>query len=318
MKVVVTRRTPEIAIQMLRAHFDVVYRDVDSLLDKAELMTMVSDADAVLSSLTDTIDQEVVDVMKKTKIVMNLAVGYNNLDVNALKAAGIVIANTPDVLSDTTAETAWSLLMAVSRHIVAADRFVREGKWKGFSSDLFLGQDVYGKSLGIIGAGRIGRRFAEKARGFNMHISYHSRHRHYDFEKMHNAEFKSLENLMSSCDIISLHVPFNNETQCLIGEKELALMKPNAILINTSRGAVIDEKALIQTLQERKIFGAGLDVYENEPHVPAELLALDNVVLLPHIGSASVETRNQMAVLAARNIIEVLQGRQPLTPIDSL
>lgn len=315
MKVIITRKVPSVAVELLKAHYEVVYRPIDDLLDKKELIDLVKDADALLTSLTDQVDEEVIAHMNQMKIVMNLAVGYNNLNVEALKAKGIVVANTPDVLSDTTAETAWSLLMAVSRRIVAADKFVRAGQWKGFSSDLFLGQDVYGKKLGIIGAGRIGRRFAEKARGFNMHISYYSRHRHFEFEKRHNAEYVGLEELLRTCDIVSLHVPFTAETDRLIGAKELGLMKPTSILINTSRGSVIDEEALVETLKEGRIFGAGLDVYANEPHVPEALLELDNVVLLPHIGSASVETRHQMAVLAARNIIEVLSGRPAITPV---
>lgn len=315
MKVLITRKIPSIGVEMLKEKHDVIENLSDVQMTKEQLIEAVSDVDAVLSALTDPIDETVIKAGKNLKIISNYAVGYNNIDIMAAHSAGVIVTNTPDILSDTTAEVAWALLFAVSRRIVEADRYLRNGKWRTFTSDLMLGQDIHDKTLGIIGAGRIGRRFAEKARGYNMSILYHNREQAMDFEKIHNARYVSLEELLKQSDIVSIHVPLTTETYHLIGENELRMMKENAILINTSRGPILDEKALAKALKEHWIFGAGLDVYENEPHVTPELLNLDNVVLLPHIGSATHETRNNMSVLCARNIIQVLEGRKPSTPV---
>jgi glyoxylate reductase len=228
-----------------------------------------------------------------------------------VKKNNLIVTNTPEVLSDTTAETAISLLFAVSRRIVEADKYVREGKWDGFSPKLLLGKDLHSKTLGIIGAGRIGKRFAEKMRGFHMQVLYHNHDRDLGFEKSFNALYKSLEDLLKESDIVSIHVPLTKETKYMITKKELALMKSDAILINTSRGAVINEADLINVLKNNEIYGAGLDVFENEPAINRELMTLDNVVLTPHIGSASIETREEMAIMAAKNVLNVLSGRKP-------
>ena len=271
--------------------------------------------DGIVSALTDQIDAEIIEACKNVKIFANYAVGFNNFDVEAAKAQGILLSNTPDVLSDSTAETAWSLLFAVSRRIVEADRYVREGKWKNFSAKLMLGQDVHGKTLGIIGAGRIGERFAEKARGYHMRILYHNRTRRLDFEKRFNATYVELDELYAESDFISLHCPLTEETRHLLDADAFRKMKFSAIVVNTSRGPVIDEAALVEALKMNEIWGAGLDVYENEPEIHPDLLEMDNVVLLPHIGSATTETREKMSQMAARNIIEVLEGREPVNPV---
>lgn len=315
MKVLITRRIPIVGVEMLKKKYEVVENAGDVQMTKEQLKEAVKGVDAILSSLTDPIDEEVIAAADRVKVIANYAVGFNNIDVDAARKSGIIVTNTPDVLSDTTAEVAWALLFAVSRRIVEADRYLRNGNWKSFTSDLMLGQDIHDKTLGIIGAGRIGRRFAEKARGYNMHILYHNRDRAMDFEKIHNARYVGLEELLKESDVISIHVPLTTETHHLIGEEQLRMMKSNAILINTARGPIVDEKALAKALKEHWIFGAGLDVYENEPHVPEALMSLDNVVLLPHIGSATIETRNNMSELCARNIINVLEGRSPMTPV---
>ena len=314
-KVLVTDIIPEIGIDMLREHFEVDVNYTEEKLSKKEMIEKFNSYDGILSLLSDVIDEDIIKSCPNVKIIANYAVGFNNIDIEAAKKYNKIITNTPDVLADTTAETAWALLFAVSRRIVEADRYVRNGNWNKFSMTFMLGQDIYNKTLGIVGAGSIGRRFAEKARGYNMKINYFNRNRDFDFEKHYNAEYKPLNELLSESDFISLHVPLTKETHHLIGKEEFNLMKKNSILINTSRGPVVDEKELITALKSRKIYGAGLDVHEFEPHVPKELMELDNAVLLPHIGSASMETRNHMSTLAATNIINVLTGKAPPTPV---
>lgn len=315
MKVVVTRKIPNVGIELLKEKYEVVTNTDDHQMTKAEIIEAIKDADAVITALTDPIDMEVIESAPKVRIYSNYAVGFNNIDINAAQDNRKYVTNTPDVLSDTTAEVAWALLFAASRRIAEADRYVRAGKWTSFSSELMLGQDIHDKTIGIIGAGSIGRRFAEKARGYNNKIVYHNRERVLDFEKSHNARWATLNDLLEECDFISIHVPLTAETTKLIGENELRRMKKNAILINTSRGKVVDEAALAKALKEGWIWGAGLDVYEDEPNVHPELLKLENVVLLPHIGSATTETRDSMSELCAKNIISVLEGRKPLTPV---
>jgi len=314
-KILITDIIPEVGVNLLKEHYDVTMNSSGNGLTKEEMIASFNQYDGIVTSLTNSIDQEVIEACPNVKIMANYAVGYNNVDIESAVKRGLIVTNTPDVLSDTTAETAWSLLFAVSRRIVEADKYVREGNWKKFSSNLFLGRDIFNKTLGIVGAGSIGRRFAEKARGYHMTILYYNRHRDFEFEKQYNAKYVALEELLSESDFVSLHVPLNEETHHLIGEEELLLMKESAILINTARGAVIDQEALIKVLEEKKIYGAGLDVFEDEPNVPEALMALDNVVLLPHIGSSSTETRDRMSELVAHNIINVLEGRAPMTPV---
>ncbi len=314
-RVLVTRDIPESGIEMLQEKYEVVVNRADIAMTREQMLEEFPKYDGIVSALTDQIDAEIIEACKNVKIFANYAVGFNNFDVEAAKSQGILLSNTPDVLSDSTAETAWSLLFAVSRRIVEADRYVREGMWKNFSAKLMLGQDVHGKTLGIIGAGRIGERFAEKARGYHMRILYHNRTRRLDFEKRFNATYVELDELYAESDFISLHCPLTDETRHLLDADAFRKMKFSAIVVNTSRGPVIDEAALVEALKMNEIWGAGLDVYENEPEIHPDLLEMDNVVLLPHIGSATTETREKMSQMAARNIIEVLEGREPVNPV---
>jgi len=314
-KVLITDLIPDLGVNLLKEHYEVTMNTSGNSMTKEEMLHTFNQYDGIVTSLTNPIDEDVIAACPNVKIMANYAVGYNNIDIEAAVKHSLIVTNTPDVLSDTTAETAWSLVFAVSRRIVEADRYVRNGEWKKFSANLFLGRDVFNKTLGIVGAGSIGRRFAEKARGYHMTILYYNRNRDFEFEKQYNATYVSMEQLLSDSDIVSLHCPLNEETHHLIGEEELSLMKETAILINTARGAVIDQEALITALEEKRLYGAGLDVFEDEPMVPERLLKLDNVVLLPHIGSSSTETRDRMSELVAHNIINVLEGRAPITPV---
>lgn len=310
-RVYITSNIPNVADELLKKNFEVEKNVDNKQLTKEELIQLGNTYDGLITSLTDDFNADVLSQIKRTKIFANYAVGYNNFDMDYVKKNNLIVTNTPDVLSDTTAETAISLLFAVSRRIVEADNYVRADKWDGFSPKLLLGKDIHSKTLGIIGAGRIGKRFAEKMRGFHMQVLYHNHDRDLGFEKSFNALYKSLEDLLKESDIVSIHVPLTKETKYMITKKELALMKSDAILINTSRGAVINEADLINVLENKEIYGAGLDVFENEPAINKALMTLDNVVLTPHIGSASVETREEMAIMAAKNVLNVLSGRKP-------
>lgn len=313
--VFVTRKIPGKAIEMLKENFDVIVNEEDRPLTRDELLKGVKDVHGVLCQLTDRIDDEVFEAAKSAKIFANYAVGYNNIDVKAAQNRDVIITNTPDVLTNTTAELAWALLFAVSRRIVEADKYTREGKFKMWKPELLLGTDISGKTLGIIGAGRIGKAFAAMSKGFNMKIIYYNRCRDEEFEKELGATYVSMEELIKKADVVSLHVPLTEDTKYLIGEKELNSMKKTAILINTARGPVVDEKALVKALKNKTIAGAGLDVFENEPQLEEGLTELDNVVVVPHIGSATKETRENMGIMAAENIIRVLKGGEPINPI---
>ena len=244
-------------------------------------------------------------------MIANYAVGFDNIDIKAANKRKIPVSNTPGVLTDATAEMAWALLFSVSRRIVEGDNFSRADRFKGWAPMLMLGQDISGKTLGIIGAGRIGTAFALKSKGFDMKVLYCSNSKNEKIEKELNAKKVDLEQLLRESDFISLHIPLIKSTHHLISEKQLKMMKKTAVLINTSRGPVVDEKALIKILKEKKIFGAGLDVYENEPEIPDKLKKLDNVVLQPHSASATIASRSGMAVLAAENMIMGLRGEKP-------
>ena len=310
-KVYITSNIPDVADELLKEQFEVDKNVENKELTKEDLIELGNAYDGLITSLTDVFDAAVLSQIKRTKIFANYAVGFNNFDIDYAKKNNIIITNTPEVLSDTTAETAIALLFAVSRKIVEADAYVRKGNWQGFSPKLLLGKDIHSKTIGIIGAGRIGHRFAEKMRGFHMQVLYHNRHRDLGFEKSFNAVYKSLEDLLKESDIVSIHVPLTKDTKHMITKKELALMKSDAILINTSRGSVIKEEDLINVLKNKEIYGAGLDVFENEPVINQAFMTLDNVVLTPHIGSASIETREEMARMAAKNVLDVLSGKSP-------
>ncbi len=311
MKIFVTRKIPEPGLILLRKEHEIEVNPYDRVLTKKEIMQGLKGKDGLLCLLTDTIDEEVISSEPKLKMISSYAVGYNNIDVKEATKRGISVSNTPGVLTDATAEMAWSLLFSATRHIVEGDKFTRSGKFKGWDPMLLLGQGITGKTLGIIGAGRIGTCFALKSKGFNMKILYVDGKTDDTLENELGAKKVTLDTLLKKSDFISLHIPLLSSTHHLIGEQELRMMKKTAVLINTSRGPVIDEKALVKALKNGWIFGAGLDVYENEPHVEKELLKLNNVILQPHSASATVESRTKMAIMAAENMLTGLKGEMP-------
>lgn len=318
MKVYITRRIPEPGIEMIRKEHEVEINPYDRVLTREELLQAVKGKDGILCLLTDKIDAEVFDAAgPQLKVVSNYAVGYDNIDVNEATKRGIVVTNTPGVLTETTADLAWALIMAVARRIVEADKFTRAGKYEGWAPMLFLGQDVYGKTLGIIGMGRIGQAVARRAKGFNMKVLYNDIRRiPEELEKELNATFASIDEVIENSDFVSLHTFLSPETYHLINEERLRKMKKTAYLINTSRGPVVDESALVKALKEGWIAGAGLDVYEFEPKLVPGLAECENAVLLPHIASASVETRTKMATMAAENLLAVLANKMPPNPVN--
>jgi glyoxylate reductase len=313
-KVFVTRRLPEGAMQVLNENFDVQCNPYDRVLERQELLDGVKGKDGILPLLTDRIDDELLDTAgSQLKIVANYAVGYNNIDVPACTRHKIPATNTPGVLTDTTADLAMTLLLVVARKIVPADAYARAGKYEGWAPLLFLGNDVHHKTLGILGFGRIGFALAKRAAGFDMNIIYHDATRaDPELEMQVGAKFVDKDTLLAQSDFVSVHVPLSPETHHLISSPELAAMKNSAYLINTSRGEVVDEKALVRALQLGQIAGAALDVFEFEPAIEKELTVMNNVVIVPHIASASIETRTKMGLVAAENLIAVLiKGGKP-------
>ena len=282
-----------------------------SAIDRDELIDRVTGKQALMCLLTDRIDREVLDAAAGLRIVANIAVGYNNVDVAACRARGIVVTNTPDVLTNACADFTWALILGITRRLGEGERELRRGDWKGWALDHLLGTELRGKQLGIVGVGRIGRAVAEKAPAFGMTVAYTSRQQ----TDLAGAEHMTLDRLLATSDVVSLHCPLTPETRHLIDRKALAKMKRSAYLINTSRGPVVDEGALAWALKERLIVGAALDVYEEEPNVHADLLGLENVMLIPHLASATTETRTAMADLAASNVLAVLSGRPAITPV---
>lgn len=312
----VTRRIPDIGISLLRAAgHDVEVSKKDGVFTKKELVDALSSKsyDAVLCLLTDTIDEEIYDAVPTAKIFANYAVGYNNIDVDAAKKRGITITNTPGVLTDTVAEYAFSLMLSVVKRIPEADRFTRSLKYEGWAPELFLGSDLMGKTLGVLGAGRIGSGVATRAKnGLGMNVIYYDVKPNEILEKEIKCTYKdTVEDVLKEADVVTIHVPLLPGTTHLINAERLSLMKPSAYLINTSRGPVVDEAALVDALTKGTIRGAGLDVYENEPKLADGLASLDNVTITPHIASASEETRGKMSEIAAQNIIDFLEGGTP-------
>jgi len=289
----------------LEAACDVDRIDATGPVTHDELVRRVAGKQALLSMVTDTVDRAVIEAGQDLRIIANAAVGYNNIDVAAARERGIIVTNTPDVLTDATADLTLALILAVTRRLGEGERMVRRGDWKGWAFDQLLGMQLRGRQLGIVGFGRIGKAVAQRAAAFGMTIAHTSR----------SAAGMPLDRLLSTSDIVSLHVPLTPETRHMIGQPELARMKRSAYLINTTRGPVVDEAALVWALKNRLISGAALDVYEREPEVHPDLLPLENVVLAPHLGSATTETRTAMADLAARNVLAVLAGDSPLTPV---
>jgi glyoxylate reductase len=308
--ILVTYKLPAAATAPLEAIGDVeVYRD--GVLTHDELVKRVKGRQALVVAALDKIDKEVIDAGSDLKIVANVAVGYNNLDVPYARSKGIILTNTPDVLTEATANMAITLIMAVTRRIVEGDRLVRRGDWKGFALDFLIGSDVRDRQLGIIGMGRIGQVVAKKASDLCMRIAYYNP----TPRSFPGYQSMSLDHLLATSDVVSVHVPLSPQTRHLIDRTALSRMKRSAYLINTSRGAVIDEDGLAWALREGIIKGAGLDVYEDEPKIHPGLLTLENVVLVPHMASATAETRAAMYDLVARNVVNVLSGQPPVTPI---
>lgn len=316
-RIFVSQPIPEKGMALLRKHFDVEANPAKKVLPKNELAKKVKGKDGLLCILTDTVDAMVLRAEPKLRIVSNFGAGFNNIDVADATALGIAVTNTPDVLTEATADYTLALILAAGRRVVEGDRAARAGKFTGWEPEYMLGQGISGKTLGIAGLGRIGKEVAKRAiNGFGMRAIYTDIARQEDFEKESGAGFRSLEELLKESDFISLHVALTEKTKHLIGSRELGLMKPTACLINMSRGPVVDETALIKALKGKKIFAAALDVYENEPEIPAELQALENIILSPHLGSATVETREAMSVLAAQNLIDFFSGRTPKTIVN--
>jgi len=304
-----TRRLPEDGMKLLESHEMEVYEG-DAPPSKEEIIDGVRGKDVLICLLTDKIDAEVMDASPRLKIIANYAVGVDNIDIEEATRRGIVVTNTPGVLTETVADLTWALMLAIARRIVEGDEFTRAGKFKGWAPLLMLGGDIHGKTLGIIGAGRIGQAVARRARGFDMKVLYYSRERKEEMEKM-GAKYVDIHTLLRESDFVSLHVPLTPETYHMIGEEELKMMKSSAYLINTARGKCIDERVLVRALKEGWIRGAALDVFENEPEITPELKELKNVVITPHIGSASYETRSRMAVMVAENVLAALEGKMP-------
>jgi glyoxylate reductase len=317
MKVFITRKISSVAKELLQQEgISVKEYSENKAISRQELIKNAKDADGIISLLTEKFDEELIDKLEKCKIIANYAVGFNNIDIKYAKSKGIVVTNTPDVLTDATAEIAVSLVLACARRIVESDNFMREKKFVGWEPKLYQGIQLTGKTIGIIGIGRIGQATARRLKGFGCKIIYYNKSKKHEFEKELNAKKVSLSKLMSTSDIISIHLPLNSSTKQLLSKEKLELLKPTAILINSARGEIINEKHLIKMLKQKRIFAAGFDVYENEPDYNEKLLKLKNVVLLPHIGSATFETRDKMAELTAKNVINVLRGKKPITPVN--
>jgi len=311
--ILVTRKLPSSVISKLETAGDVDVYSGDGVMPPDELRARIVGKDALVSMLTEQIDRSVIDAGSSLKVVANVAVGYNNIDVPYARSRGIVVTNTPDVLTDSVADFTWAMILAITRRLGEGERIVRRGDWKGWAFDFLLGTELRGKQLGLVGLGRIGRAVASRAAAFGVRVAYTARRE----TTLPGAEAMSLDRLLNSSDVISLHVPLTSETRHLIDKKALARMKRSAYLVNTSRGPVIDEAALAWALQQRLIAGAALDVYEQEPAIHPDLLSLENVLLAPHLGSGTIETRTGMADLAAENAMAVLSGRAPLTPVTT-
>jgi lactate dehydrogenase-like 2-hydroxyacid dehydrogenase len=308
----VTKRIYPEAIAYLRERVEVDYENSDDGLTPEALRERVRGKQAIVSQLTDRFDSALIGGLEGVRVIANVAVGFDNIDVPAATRRGVMVTNTPDVLTDTTADFAWTLLMAAARRVVEGHHFVHSGKWSKWRIDLLVGQDVHHRTIGIFGMGRIGQAVARRAAGFSMRILYHDARRAApEVEQALGLEFVDKETLLRESDFVTLHVPLLPETRKLIGAPELAMMKKDAILVNTARGPVVDEAALADALERRVIAAAGLDVFETEPKVHPKLLEVENVVVAPHIASASVATRRRMSMMAAENAVAAIEGRRP-------
>ncbi|RPH51488.1 MAG: D-glycerate dehydrogenase [Desulfobacteraceae bacterium] len=312
LKVLVTREIFEDILDYLAGHFEVSANQSDIPMDPQTLAKNLTNKSGVMTTLMDRVDAALLSACPTLKAVCNIAVGFNNIDLNACSRAKIMVTNTPGVLDDSTADFTWALIMATARRVVESDTHLRSGHWKGWYLKQFLGADVHHATLGILGFGRIGRKVARRASGFDMTVLYHStRQADPDVERACNATYVSKDALLTRADILTIHVPYAPSTHHIIGRPELAMMKPGAILINAARGGVVDDAALVEALTSGRIAGAGLDVFENEPALNPALITMKNVVLTPHIASSSAATRHAMAMLAARNLVAALTTGKP-------
>ncbi len=299
-------------VEGLREHFEVHVNPHDGYMAREELLTTVADVDALVCLPSERIDAELLDAAPKLRVVSNYAVGFNNIDVDAATARGVMVTNTPDVVTDATADLAWTILMAIARDVLVVDRFARSGEWKEWRPERFIAADITGTTLGIVGLGRIGQAMARRAAGFDMRVLYSDvRRASQEIERRSGAEFVEMDSLLRESDFVTLHVPLNEATHHLIGERELSLMKPTAYLVNASRGPIVDEQALVRALRSHEIAGAALDVYENEPRMAEGLAALGNVILIPHLGANSRRTRDRMARMTVENVVAALSGDVP-------
>jgi glyoxylate reductase len=308
--ILVTRRLPSSVLDKLRQVAEVDVYAGDAAIPPGELRARAADKDALIALLTDAIDRDVIDAAPKLKVIANVAVGFNNVDVAHARSRGIVVTNTPDVLTESVADFTWALILAITRRLAEGERLIRRGEWKGWALDLLLGTELRGKQLGLVGVGRIGRAVAARAPAFGMLVAYTARR---DLAGV--GEAMTLDRLLLTSDVVSLHVPLTPDTRHMIDRRALTRMKRSAYLINTARGPVVDEEALAWALQQHLIAGAALDVYEHEPAVHRDLLKLENVLLVPHLASGTTETRTAMADLAVENVLAVLAGRPPITPV---
>lgn len=315
--VLVTRRLPPVVMEALKARCQLDAWEADGAIPRNELLRRLPGKLGAITLLTEKVDAEFLDAGRDLRIVANYAVGFDNIDVVECTRRGVLASNTPEVLTETTADLAWTLLTAAARRIAEGDRLLRARTPWIWGPEMMLGQDIHHKTLGIVGFGRIGRAVARRAHGFGMRVMYHDVTRApEDVERELSADFRTFDELLAEADFISIHVALTPRTRHLFGAEQFRRMKPTAVLVNTSRGPVVDEAALAAALRAGDIFAAGLDVFENEPEVHPDLLDLDNVVVIPHLGSATVETRNAMGFLAVQNLIAALDGRRPPTLIN--
>ena len=309
--ILVTRKLPSSVLDKLRAVAELDVYTGEAAIPPAELRTRVAGKDALVSLLTDAVDKPVIDAGSRLKVIANVAVVFNNIDVAHARSRGIVVTNTQDVLTESVADFTWALMLSITRRLAEGERLLRRGEWKGWALGFMLGTELRGKQLGLVGVGRIGRAVAARAPAFGMKVAYTSR----SDVRLPDAESMSLDRLLLTSDVVSLHVPLTPETRHLIDRRALTRMKRSAYLINTARGPVVDEEALAWALQQHLLAGAALDVYEREPEVHKDLLKLENALLVPHLASGTTETRTAMADLAAENVLAVLAGRPPITPV---
>ena len=316
--VTVTNMFPESALEKLGPHCDLRTNQTENPPTAEKLKKYASESVVMVTYLSDKIDRDIIDCGENLQLIANYGAGFNNIDVAHAVKKGIWVTNTPGVLHETTADLTWAMILGAARHIVPGDRFTRENRFKGWQAKMFLGGDVYGKTLGIIGCGEIGQAVARRALGFNMRVLYCNRNRQpAEKEQMLNAVYTPLKELLRQSDFVTVHVPLSEQTKYMIGKEQFSMMKPTAYFIHTARGKVADDKALVEALKEGEIAGAALDVYENEPALTEGMTELENLMLLPHIGSASHETRDRMADLVADNVLDALEGKTPRCLVPS-